>query len=84
MKMAEKEQGHRINCETSAPKASVREATRGHLLSFIVTIVCIGSAIYLAISGREVAAGILAGTCAVSLVGRSYKGAPPTSRIPMP
>ena len=74
MTMAEQEQSHRIHWETTALEASARDATRGQWLGFVVSIVCIASAVSLAMSGHELVAAILAGTSVVSLVGRFVEG----------
>ena len=67
--MAEKEQDHRI--ATTALSASVHETKRGRWLGFAIAVACIGAAIFLALSGREVVAVVIAlGAGAVGLVGR--------------
>ena len=73
--MAEKEQDHRIAWETEALSASGQETKRGQWLGFAIAAACLVAAIFLAVSGREVAASIAVasialGAGAVSLVGR--------------
>ena len=72
--MAEKEQNHRIAWETEAQSASGQETKRGQWLGFAIAAGCIGAATFLAVSGHEVVAGIMAlGAGAVGLVGRFLK-----------
>ena len=68
--MAEKEQSHRIAWETEALSASGQETKRGQWLGFAIAAACLGAAIFLAVSGREVVASIALGAGAVGLVGR--------------
>ena len=69
--MAEKEQDHRIKWEGIALNTSAREAKLGQWLGFAIAVACIGAAIFLAVSGHDVVAGIIAlGAGAVGLVGR--------------
>ena len=68
--MAEKEQNHRIAWEETALGASVRETKLGQWLGFFIAVACIGAAIFLAVNGRDVVAGIALGISAVGLVGR--------------
>ena len=74
LSMAEKEQDHRIDWESVALGAASREAKRGQWMGFFVVIICIGSTVLLAMSGHQWVAGIIAGTCAVGLVGRFLQG----------
>ena len=68
--MAEKEQNHRIAWEETALGTSVRETKLGQWLGFFIAVTCIGAAIFLAVNGHDVVAGIALGISAVGLVGR--------------
>ena len=60
--------------ETEALSASGQETKRGQWLGFAIAVGCIGAATFLAVSGHEVVAGIMAlGVGAVGLVGRFLK-----------
>ena len=72
--MAEKEQNHRIAWENEALNASGQETKRGQWLGFTIAAGCIGAATFLAVSGHEVVAAIMAlGAGAVGLVGHFLK-----------
>ena len=68
--MAEKEQAHRFSWEDRALNANALETKRGQWFGFAMGIVCIFAAVVLAMSGREIVAGILAGIGAIGLVAR--------------
>lgn len=69
LKMAEDQQAHRIQWEKTAISEESRATTRGQWFGFIVALACIGSAVYLAMSGEPWVAGILGGVGGIGLVG---------------
>lgn len=69
LKMAEDQQAHRIQWERTAISEESRATTRGQWFGFIVALACIGSAVYLAVSGEAWVAGILGGVGGIGLVG---------------
>ena len=68
--MAEKEQNHRIAWETTALGASGRETKTGQWLGFAIALACLVAGVFLAVSGREVVAGVVLSLGAAGLVGR--------------
>lgn len=74
LSMAEKEQLHRIDWEGRALDSASDETKRGQWLGFLVVIICLGSTVYLAAQGHEWVAAVIAGSCAVGLVGRFLQG----------
>ena len=74
LRMAEKEQDHRIEWETKALSGEMRQERYGQQLGFWIAISCISGAVYLAMNGQAIIAGILAGTTALGLVGRFIQG----------
>ena len=74
LSMAEKEQEHRIDWEGKALESASGETKRGQWLGFLVVIICLGSTVYLSAHGHEWVAAVIAGSCAVGLVGRFLQG----------
>lgn len=74
LSMAEKEQQHRIDWEGKALESASGETKRGQWLGFLVVIICLGSTVYLSAHGHEWVAAVIAGSCAVGLVGRFLQG----------
>ena len=70
LRMAEKEQDHRIEWETKALSGEMRQERYGQQLGFWVAISCIGGAVYLAMNGQAIIAAILGGSTVLSLAGR--------------
>ena len=70
LSMAESEQRHRIEWETDALHASMRDTKSGQRFGFAALTVCIGAAVFLAMHGHDTVAGIMAGVSVVGLVGR--------------
>lgn len=74
LSMAEKEQQHRIDWEGKALESASGETKRGQWLGFLVVIICLGSTVFLSARGHEWVAAVIAGSCAVGLVGRFLQG----------
>ena len=70
LRMAEREQAHRIDWETKALAGEIRQEQHGQWFGLLIAVLCICGAVYLAVNGQAVIAGILAGTTALGLVGR--------------
>lgn len=68
--MAEKEQEHRITWESKALNVMEREVFLGQWFGLGIALCCIIAAVFLAASGYQWVASILAGVSAVGLVGR--------------
>ena len=68
--MAEKEQDHRTTWENKALDTIARQGNIGQWFGLLIAILCIGGAIYLAVSGHRWVAIALAVATAVGLVGR--------------
>jgi len=67
MSMAEKQSAHRIRIEGFTIQEQLKQSGRGQIFGFILAIVLIGSAIFLALRGYETVASIIAGTTIVGL-----------------
>ena len=74
LRMAEREQAHRMNWETTALGGDIRQEQYGQWFGLLIAVLCIGSAVYLAMNGQTTVAGILAGTSALGLAGRFIQG----------
>ncbi len=74
LRMAEKEQAHRIDWETKALAGDIRQDQYGQWFGLVIAVLCIGGAVYLAMNGQTTVAGILAGTSALGLAGRFIQG----------
>lgn len=73
--MAEKEQNNRhskedqfIDLEKIHQVKTLRMKSRGQLFGFVISILGIGSSVYLALTDHDAIAGVLAGSTLVSLV----------------
>ena len=73
LERAEKEQVHRMNWETAALGADIRQEQYGQWFGLLIAILCTGSAVYLAMNGQIIVAGILAGISALG-AGRFIQG----------
>lgn len=68
MKMAEKEQEHRVSIQSTIVKDQNKQSQLGQIFGFIIGLVGIGSGTYLAANGNTTVGGIIAGGTVVSLV----------------
>jgi uncharacterized membrane protein len=68
MKMAEKQQEHRMNLEAKIVSSQSRQSNLGQWFGLIIGLVGIGSGTFLAYSGQTTVGGIIAGGTVVSLV----------------
>jgi len=68
MSMAERQSNHRITLEDHAIREELRQSGRGQIFGFVLGIVGLGLATYLAIYGHEVIAGVFGTTTIVGLV----------------
>ncbi|HLS29393.1 MAG TPA: DUF2335 domain-containing protein [Flavobacteriaceae bacterium] len=68
MKMAEKQQKHRMTIESSIIKSQSKQSGLGQWFGLIIGIVGIGCGTFLAYSGATTVGGIIAGGTVVSLV----------------
>ena len=68
VKMAETQSAHRTGLEARVVNSQLIESRTGQFLGFIIALVCIGSAVWLAQNNHDGVAGILAGTTLVGLV----------------
>lgn len=68
MKMAEKQQEHRINIEKDVIKSQSGQSLLGQWFGLIIGIFGIGCGTFLAYSGEKTVGGIIAGGTVVSLV----------------
>ena len=75
LRMAEKEQEHRTTWESEVLRVGARDSLIGQALGFLALLVCVGGAIYLALSGNVVVAVVLVGAPIVGTIGLVYSGA---------
>lgn len=68
MKMAEKQQNHRISIESSVISSQSFQSRLGQIFGLIIGLAGIGCGTYLASIGQDVVGGIIAGGTVVSLV----------------
>lgn len=68
IRMAEKEQESRHECNSALVKGPIKATARGQWMGFIIAILFLGAAVYLASIGQSWLAGILGGGTLVSLV----------------
>ncbi|MFA7448737.1 MAG: DUF2335 domain-containing protein [Weeksellaceae bacterium] len=68
MKMAEKQQDHRIRIETKLVSSQSKQSFLGQLFGLIIGLFGIGCGTFLAYSGETTVGGIIAGGTVVSLV----------------
>ncbi len=66
--MAEKEQEHRHSSEDLDLSAAIKQVTRGQWMAFILAIVFAGIAVWLTLSGFEVAGSVVFGSTIVGIV----------------
>lgn len=67
IQMAEKQQQHRMEIEKAVVFSSNRQSSIGQILGFIIALVCIGGAVYLALNGYEKTAIVIATTTIIGL-----------------
>ena len=68
MKMAEKQQSHRISIESNVVSSQSSQSKLGQVFGLIIGLAGIGCGTYLASIGQDVVGGIIAGGTVVSLV----------------
>ncbi len=68
MKMAEKQQDHRMSMESKVIESQNKQSGLGQLFGLIIGLVGIGCGTFLAYSGETTVGGIIAGGTVVSLV----------------
>ena len=68
MKMAEKQQEHRMNLESTVILSNSKQSNLGQLFGLIIGLVGIGCGTFLAYSGETTVGGIIAGGTVISLV----------------
>ncbi len=68
MKMAEKQQSHRISIESNVVLSQSSQSKLGQVFGLIIGLAGIGCGTYLASIGQDVVGGIIAGGTVVSLV----------------
>ena len=59
LKMAENQSSHRINIENKMLKMASRESILGQIIGFLIAIIFLGAAIWLAIEGHDALAGTI-------------------------
>ena len=57
--MAENQSSHRINIENKMLKMASRESILGQIIGFLIAIIFLGAAIWLAIEGHDALAGTI-------------------------
>lgn len=67
-RMAERQSEHRVGLEDHSVKEGLKQSGRGQWFGFVLALVLIASAVFLAVNGHDVVAGILGGTTIVGLV----------------
>ncbi len=67
MKMTENQSAHRISIEKQVISSQINQSSRGQWLGFIIGIVGLGLATFLAVMGHEIIAGIFGTTTIVGL-----------------
>ena len=72
LELTENQSSHRIDWERTALKASISATTRGQWFGFIVSLVAISAAIFLATQGQSVVGGLLAIVSVLGLVDRIF------------
>jgi len=75
MTMAENQSAHRIEIEKIAVKEELRQSSLGQIFGFILGLVGIGAAVWLALEDHDTVAGIfgtttICGLVAVFVIGR--------------
>ena len=68
MEMAETEQKHRINMDTTVLESETDLAKWGQIFGLVTSILCIGGAVLLGYLGMQWLGGVLAGMSAIGLV----------------
>lgn len=68
MKMAERQQEHRMDIESKVIAGQVKQSKLGQIFGLIIGIVGIGCGTFLAYSGAKTVGGIIAGGTVISLV----------------
>ncbi len=68
MKMAENQLEHRLSIEKSVVNSNNNDSRLGQIFGFVLSIVCIGAAVYLGINDHEWLAGIIATTTIIGLI----------------
>lgn len=68
MKMAEKQQNHRMSLESSLVHSQSKQSILGQVFGLIIGLVGIGCGTFLAYSGETTVGGIIAGGTVISLV----------------
>ena len=66
--MAETEQQHRINLNTSVVDSEILLAKRGQIFGLVTSILCISGAVILGFMGMQWLGGVLVGMSAIGLV----------------
>ena len=74
MIMAENQQKHRIEIESSVIKDQILQSRRGQIFAFLIGVIGIICGGVVAYSGHDTVGGIIAGTTVVSLVGAFIAG----------
>ncbi|QES93109.1 DUF2335 domain-containing protein [Empedobacter brevis] len=68
MQMAEDQLKHRLIIEKSVVSSNNNDSRNGQLFGFILSLICIGSSVYLGINNKEVLAGVIATTTIIGLI----------------
>lgn len=66
--MAEIQLNHRVSCEDKVVEGSVSDSKRGQIFAFVLSLLFLGSAVFLGFNGHDWLAGGLGGGTLVSLV----------------
>ena len=68
LKMAEKQQDHRMSCEDKIVTESTSQSKRGQIIGCIIAILFLAGSVLLGLEGHDVLAGVIGGGTLISLV----------------
>lgn len=77
LRMAERQQDHRIKCEDKVVQESTTQSKRGQWFGFIIAILFLSGALALGFTGHEVLGGIIGGGTLISVVSVFLTNKPP-------
>jgi len=69
MQMAEKQQSHRHDLESTVIRGNVKSETRGQWMGLTIAVIVLGLGAYLAATGKQIAGSIFVGVDLASLAG---------------
>lgn len=74
MVMVEKQSAHRIQMESTAIPEQLRQSRHGQIFAFVLGMTAIGAAVYLAMNGQAVVAGVVGGGGVLALAAAFLRG----------